>query len=234
MAAKSTLGTSKGSKNQVKDLSLAEQKKLVAEQIQRFTALEKENGSLTIEEINDNLPAEIMASEALDLFMQGLDVNGVQITDAVESDSEDDSKESGDEFFLADPEKDDDDEDKKVKEDAKGNDPVRLYLRKMGSVSLLTREGEVNIAKRIEDGERKIVKAILFSPMGTEEIILLGQRVAEGRIKVKQIFRGLEDEETQYEEAEYLDKINELIGEVKKYEGRAGKDFERMRKLGHK
>jgi RNA polymerase primary sigma factor len=233
MSVKSTLGIGKSSKNQVIELSLIDQKKLVAEQIQRFTALEKENGSLTIEEINDNLPAEIIAAEALDLFMQGLDVNGVQITDTIESDTDEDSKESGDEFFLADPEKDEDDDDKKVKEDAKGNDPVRLYLRKMGSVSLLTREGEVNIAKRIEDGERKIVKAILFSPMGTEEIIQLGQRVSEGRIKVKQIFRGLEDEETQYDEKEYLDKINELIGEVKKYESRAGSDFERMRKFGH-
>ncbi len=233
MSVKSTLGTSKSQKNQVKVLSLVEQKKLVAEQIQRFTAVEKENGSLTIEEINENLPQEIIAAEALDLFMQGLDVNGVQITDTIESDTDEDAKESGDEFFLADPEKDDDDEDKKVKEDSKGNDPVRLYLRKMGSVSLLTREGEVNIAKRIEDGERKIVKAILFSPMGTEEIIQLGQRVSEGRIKVKQIFRGLEDEETQYDEKEYLDKINELIGEVKKYEGKVSDDFERMRKFGH-
>ncbi len=233
MSVKSNLGIGKVNKNQPKALTLAEQKTLVAEQIQRFTALEKENGSLSIEEINDNLPAEIIAAEALDLFMQGLDVNGVQITDTIESDTDEDAKESGDEFFLADPEKDEDDEDKKVKEDSKGNDPVRLYLRKMGSVSLLTREGEVNIAKRIEDGERKIVKAILFSPMGTEEIIQLGKRVSEGRIKVKQIFRGLEDEETQYDEKEYLDKINELIGEVKKYESRAGSDFERMRKFGH-
>lgn len=233
MSVKTNLGIGKANKNQPKALTLAEQKTLVAEQIQRFTALEKENGSLSIEEINDNLPAEIIAAEALDLFMQGLDVNGVQITDTIESDSDEDSKESGDEFFLADPEKDEDDEDKKVKEDAKGNDPVRLYLRKMGSVSLLTREGEVNIAKRIEDGERKIVKAILFSPMGTEEIIQLGKRVSEGRIKVKQIFRGLEDEETQYDEKEYLDKINELIGEVKKYESKAGSDFERMKKFGH-
>ncbi len=233
MSAKSVLGMSKSSKNQPKVLTLAEQKLLVAEQIQRFTALEKENGSLSIEEINDNLPPEVIAAEALDLFMQGLDINGVQITDTIESDTDEDSKESGDEFFLADPEKDEDDDDKKVKEDSKGNDPVRLYLRKMGSVSLLTREGEVNIAKRIEDGERKIVKAILFSPMGTEEIIQLGKRVSEGRIKVKQIFRGLEDEETQYDEKEYLDKINELIGEVKKYEGRAGSDFSRMKKFGH-
>ncbi len=103
----------------------------------------------------------------------------------------------------------------------------------MGSVSLLTREGEVLIAKRIEEGERKIVKAILFSPMGTEEIIQLGVRVNDGRLKVKSIFRGLEDEETQYDENEYIQKINELIDEVKKYEKIVTPYFLKMREQGH-
>ena len=110
---------------------------------------------------------------------------------------------------------------------------MRLYLRKMGSVSLLTREGEVHIAKRIEDGERKIIKAILFSPMGTKEIIQLGVRVSQGRIKVKQIFRGLEDEETQYQEEEYLAKITELINEVKIYNEKSTPSFKILRVKGH-
>lgn len=211
-----------------KDLSLAEQEALIREEIQRFLKMAKEKGTLTIEEINELLPPEIIAASVLDSFMQALEVNGVVITDMSEVKQGDDDKES----FLADPDKEDEevDEDEKAEgEDVKGNDPVRLYLRKMGSVSLLTREGEVEIARRIEKGEREIVRAILMSPIGTVEIINLGKRLDEGRIKVKAIFRGLEDEETQYDEKEYIDKIHELIGIVNEYQKNAAKSFGALR-----
>ncbi|MCO5113019.1 MAG: RNA polymerase sigma factor RpoD [Bdellovibrionaceae bacterium] len=229
MSSKTTI--TKG-KEEIIQLSIEEQKLLVTEQIQRFTALDRESGSITIEEINEGLPQEIIAAEALDMFMQGLEVAGVTISDSPENDTAEVENEEN-EFFLDDADKDDEREEEKVKEETKGNDPVRLYLRKMGSVSLLTREGEVLIAKRIEEGERKIVKAILFSPMGTEEIIQLGVRVNDGRLKVKSIFRGLEDEETQYDENEYIQKINELIDEVKKYEKVVTPYFLKMREQGH-
>ena len=161
--------------------------------------------------------------------MQALEVNGVVITDLSESKKEDEE----DQFFLADPdsEVEEEEEAEESEGDAKSNDPVRLYLRKMGSVSLLTREGEVEIARRIEAGEREIVRAILMSPIGTNEIILLGKRLDEGRIKVKAIFRGLEDEETQYDEQEYIQKIHELIGHVKRYQKKAAKSFQTMRRV---
>jgi RNA polymerase primary sigma factor len=211
----------------VKELTLQAQESLIKEEIQRFIKLAKEKGSLTIEEINELLPQEIIASSVLDSFMQALEVNGVVITDLSELKSEEEK-----DGFLADPDKDDEDVDEEEKaesEDVKGNDPVRLYLRKMGSVSLLTREGEVEIARRIEKGEREIVRAILTSPIGTVEIINLGKRLDEGRIKVKSIFRGLEDEETQYDEKEYIDKIHELIGRVMEYQGDVAKSFNAIR-----
>src|SRR5690606_32974518 len=118
-----------------------------------------------------------IAPSVLDSFMQALEANGVVITELSES-----SKEESDNLFSDSSEEDDeDDEDELLEsEDVKGNDPVRLYLRKMGSVSLLTREGEVEIARRIEKGEREIVRAILLSPLGTYEIIQLGKRLDEG------------------------------------------------------
>ncbi len=206
-----------------KELSLAEQDTLIKEETQRFLKLAKEKGSLTIEEINELLPPEIILASVLDSFMQALEVNGVSITDMSELKGDEEK-----EGFLADPDKEDEeaDEDEKAEsEDVKGNDPVRLYLRKMGSVSLLTREGEVEIARRIEKGEREIVRAILMSPIGTVEIINLGKRLDEGRIKIKAIFRGLEDEETQYDEKEYIDKIHELIGTVTEYQANSAKSF---------
>ncbi len=211
------------------ELTSEQQHALILEEIQKFTKLAKEKGFLTIEEINDLLPAEIIEPSALDAFMHALEVAGVIITElAAKKDSDEETT-----GFLGDPDKEDEeeaDEDEKAEqEDVKGNDPVRLYLRKMGSVSLLTREGEVEIARRIEKGEREIVRAILLCPIGTQEIIQLGRRLDEGRIKVKAIFRGLEDEETQYNEQEYIDKIHELIGEVKKYQAKVAKPFAILR-----
>ncbi len=213
----------------VKELTLSQQEDLIKEEIQRFIKMAKDRPSLAIEEINELLPPEIIAASVLDTFMQALEVNGVVITDALEKKDDDED----DQFFLTDPdkeEKDEEEEEEKESEgDAKSNDPVRLYLRKMGSVALLTREGEVEIARRIEAGEREIVRAITMSPIGTNEIIQLGKRLDEGRIKIKAIFRGLEDEETQYDEQEYIQKIHELIGHVKKYQKRAAKPFETLK-----
>lgn len=210
-------------------MPLAEQEVLIKEEITRFVKFAKEKGSLTIEEINEQLPLEIQAPTVLDAFMHALEINGVVIPDHTDKGSEEET--SG---FLADPDSDEEsaeaDEEAAEAEDVKGNDPVRLYLRKMGSVSLLTREGEVEIARRIEDGEREIVRAILLSPLGTYEIINLGRRLDEGRIKVKSIFRGLEDEETQYDEQEYIQKIHELIGRVTEYQTAALPWFEILRK----
>ncbi len=211
-------------------LSVEEQKNLIHEEIQRFISLAKQKEFVTYEEINELLPAEIVSAEALDMFMTGMETHSVKIVDAAGINDKDSEE------FALDSGKDDDDEDeaeeKAEASDAKGNDPVRLYLRKMGSVSLLTREGEVEIAQRIEEGERKIVRAILLSPLGTFEIIQLGNYLDQGRIKVKSIFRGLEDEETQYDEKEYIEKIHTLIGEVKKFEKKLKPTFEALRNEG--
>lgn len=217
------------SKEPVKTLSLVEQEALIKEEIQKFLKLAKEKGSLTIEEINELLPPEIILSSVLDQFMHALENNSVVIKEAIDPTKQGEDSEA----FLADADKEDEevDEDELAEaEDVKGNDPVRLYLRKMGSVSLLTREGEVEIARRIEKGEREIVRAILMSPLGTWEIINLGKRLDEGRIKVKSIFRGLEDEDTQYDEKEYIDKIHQLIGHVRQYQDDTRKFFEVLRK----
>jgi RNA polymerase primary sigma factor len=207
-------------------LSEKDQQVMIVEEIQRFIKLAKERGSLSIEELNEQLPQEITSAAVLDQFMQALEVNGVIITDNSESKSKEEDEAA---LFAEDGTGDDDEHDEEEDTDPRANDPVRLYLRKMGSVALLTREGEVEIAQRIEKGEREIVRAILMSPIGTQEIINLGIRLDEGRIKVKAIFRGLEDEETQYEEKEYIEKIHELIGHVKIYQKKTAKHFETLR-----
>lgn len=221
------MSADKNSKEITKVLSIPEQEALAKEEVQKLLKLQKDKGRVTIEEINESLPPDVVAVSVLDAFMQSLEANGIVITEHAEVVRGEDKEE-----FLADVDKEeeeDDDEDVTSSEDVKGSDPVRLYLRKMGSVSLLTREGEVEIARRIEKGEREIVRSMLLSPLGTYEIINLGKRLDEGRIKVKSIFRGLEDEDTQYDEKEYIEKIHQLIGRVTEYKQATEKHFEQLR-----
>jgi RNA polymerase primary sigma factor len=207
------------------------QDKILSE-IKRFISLGKSRGYLTYEELNDLLPPEIASPELLDMLMQALEENDVKLVDNTKKAKGEDKEE-----FLKEPTdaaaEDEEEEEEKETEDAgKGNDPVRLYLRKMGSVSLLTREGEVEIAKKIEEGELEILKVILSSPLGTGEIINIGDRLQKGRIKIKSIFRGLEDEDTTYDEKEYTQKIYDLIGHVKNFRKKSQKYFDQLNKHG--
>ncbi|MEY4512224.1 MAG: hypothetical protein RLZZ450_4346 [Pseudomonadota bacterium] len=102
----------------------------------------------------------------------------------------------------------------------KSNDPVRMYLRKMGSVSLLTREGEVEIAKRIEDGELKVFEVILRSKVGLEEILSLGEKLKKGLIRVKDLVKDGDVEEGQeFDEVAATKRVVHLLDKVRRVEG---------------
>ena len=75
---------------------------------------------------------------------------------------------------------------------SKTNDPVRLYMRKMGLVPLLTREGEVAIAKRMEEGERRVLRAVLNTTLAIEGILALGDQLRERKIRVKEVVKGID------------------------------------------
>ena len=195
---------------------------LMKEEVKKLLKLaDEQEKTLSVEEIDHLLSSKLVDPHALRLLMQTLSESGVKLTEAGPSKG---GEEKGD-LFFADLGDEAEEGEAKEEEENKADDPVRLYLRKMGNVSLLTRQGEVQIAQKIETGEREIVRAILLSPIGTREIIDLGQRLKEGRIKVKSIFRGLEDGEHQYNEKEYEERIFNLIGFVKAYEKKTRKHF---------
>ncbi len=100
----------------------------------------------------------------------------------------------------------------------KSNDPVRMYLRKMGTVALLTREGEVDIAKRIEEGEDAILEAALQCPVTVQEILRLGDDLRAQKIRVKDIVRDSEDEEHEFDEAEADRRVMRLIEKIRRQE----------------
>ena len=107
----------------------------------------------------------------------------------------------------------------------KSNDPVRMYLRKMGSVALLTREGEVEIAKRIEVGENTVLDAILSSPVAVSKIIEIGERLRQHKVRVKDLVRDAEDEEHEFDEEEADRLIIRLIDRVKRLDRKGERSF---------
>ncbi len=182
----------------------------------------KNKNILHIDVLNEQLSPELTDAKVLDKLMLMLEKKAIEIKYPSLMKN---GKMTEEALFS---EEDKDEEESELK-NYRNNDPVRLYLRKMGGVSLLDRTGEVDIARRIEKGEREIIRAILMCPMGTSEVIRLGDHLKYGRLKVKSIFRGLEDEEHRYNEKEYIDKIFELIGHVKKYQKKSEKHFLKIR-----
>jgi RNA polymerase primary sigma factor len=97
------------------------------------------------------------------------------------------------------------------------SDPVRLYLREMGRVSLLTREGEVAIAKRIEEGKKEIIRVILNCPITVREVLNIGEGIREGSIDIRNVTTEVEDDEGYAEEKEfYKSKILRIIGRIQR------------------
>ena len=99
------------------------------------------------------------------------------------------------------------------------HDPVRLYLRKIGGVSLLDRKGEVLISKNIEKGERKIMKALLMCPVGVKEVIRFKEHLQKSRFKVKNIIRGLDEQEGEkLNDASFIKSIHQTVNHTQKYQ----------------
>ena len=189
-----------------------------SKEVQQLIDLGKSKGFLTYEEVNDALPQDVVAPDQIDDVISALGDEDIQIVDAAtqvkiapkriaEQEAEETKK------VRVREEEQEEDLDSYY---SRSNDPVRMYLRKMGSVSLLTREGEVEIAKRIEDGELRVLGAILNSPIAVREIIELGDKLRRHKIRVKDIIRDAEDDDQNFDEEEADRRIIRLIDKVKR------------------
>ncbi len=101
-------------------------------------------------------------------------------------------------------------------EAVRSSDPVRIYLRRMGSVALLTREGEVEIAKRIEQGEESLLSAVLDTPVAVRELIILGEQLKSHSIRVKDLIREPADEGADFDEEKADRKVLRLLEKLKR------------------
>jgi RNA polymerase primary sigma factor len=157
----------------------------------------KERGFLTYAEINDHLPDNIVDPEAIEgiigtfndmgiaVYEHAPDAESLLLSDNVATVTSDDEAEAAAEAALSTVDSD----------FGRTTDPVRMYMREMGSVELLTREGEIEIAKRIEDGLRDMIQAISACPVTIAEIISAAQRIEADEIKIDEIVDGLVEEE---------------------------------------
>ncbi|GMT99929.1 RNA polymerase sigma factor RpoD [Corallococcus caeni] len=169
-------------------------------EVKDLLAAGREKGFLTYDEVNDALPADIVSSDQIDDVMSMFGDNDIEIVDAQKAAQSNEIKPT----VAVEEEKEDQDEDEKDEDDepgGKSNDPVRLYLRKMGSVSLLTREGEVEIAKRIEEGEKEVLRALLACRVAVADILDISNRLKTGKLRVRDVIKDA-PEEAQSENAE--------------------------------
>jgi RNA polymerase primary sigma factor len=179
------------------------------DEVKALITLGKEKGYLLFDEVNDMLPAEVSTSEDLDELFDAFGNAGIDIVESEEKYKE--LKASG----LAGLGKQSDVElDLTPGALEKTNDPVRMYLREMGTVPLLTREGEVEIAKRIERGKIVALRAITRAPIATKEVLELREVLRRGEVNLRDIIVLNEEEFTEQKIENHRKKTIAAIDEV--------------------
>ena len=163
------------------------------EEVRHLINLGRERGYLLYDEVNDVLPEEMHSPEDLDDMFLLFDSLGIEMVD-----SEEKYKQKVEEKTASES-KEEEGQEQKVDLTPgaleKTNDPVRMYLREMGTVPLLTREGEVEIARRIERGEKNVVKALARSKYVVSQMLDYAQRIRNKQIDVESVITVDEDEE---------------------------------------
>ena len=187
--------------------------KVELDDLNRLIAAGKEKGYLTLDEVNEALPEEIVTPEKLDDMMMIFDEMDIEIVDSEQqvqvvrgpvADSDSIVEEEEDELQL------------EADSASRIADPVKMYLREMGQVSLLTRDGEVEIAKRIEAGEREIFNAIMESSLGIKQIMSLRDKLQSEGYHLVEVIREAEEEISEEEEAAQKNRIIGILDEVER------------------
>jgi len=191
-------------------------------EVKRLISIGKEKGFLTYDELNSTLPAEVVSSEQFGSIMTMFGEMDIEIVDAPEGErirKARDTEEATEDAEEAEVEAGTGAGEESEKEEkeidltpgalSRTDDPVRLYLKEMGSVALLSREGEIEIAKRIEEGKKDIASVIYGMPMTIEFVLALYDQLKNGTIDVREIVPIVETEE-EFEEEQIQRDYEEL------------------------
>jgi RNA polymerase primary sigma factor len=193
---------------------MAKQELLV--EVKKLISIGKEKGFLTYDELNSTLPAEVVSSEQFGSIMTMFGEMDIEIVDAPEGTERQQKSRGGDQEDAGEEVEETEASEENEKEIdltpgalSRTDDPVRLYLKEMGSVALLSREGEIEIAKRIEEGKRDIAFVIYGMPMTIEFILSLREQLKNGKIDVREIVP-IQETEEDFEEEEVERDYEEL------------------------
>jgi RNA polymerase primary sigma factor len=178
-------------------------------QVNKLIHIGKEKGYLLYDEVNDLLPSDLHSAEELEDVLSMFDSAGIEVVDSPRSKLKDDEAkldEAGEETDL----------DLTPGGLDKTNDPVRMYLREMGTVPLLTREGEVEIARRIERGQLSVLKALSRSPIAAQQLVVLRKELAEGKRTIKEVVVFNDEELTEEKLEARLQEVLASLGEIER------------------
>lgn len=184
-------------------------KEVESEEFKKLVSLGESKGFLTYDDVNDLLPSDIISSDQIDDIIMLFGEKNIDIIDT----------DKGEKLVV----KKVTDERMEVKEEdildlmatvGKTGDPVKMYLREMGLVSLLSREGEVEIAKKIEDGEKEVMDSIFSIAASVKDVVEIGEKLRKGEIRIKSIVANLEDEDGFVEEDMHKDRVLKLIDRI--------------------
>jgi len=189
------------------------------DEVKELILMGKERGYLLYDEVNDLLPEGVCSSDELDSIFSLFGSAGIEVIDSeqkfqdeVKKDEKrgDEAGEDGDFDFGA------------VTLD-KTNDPVRMYLREMGTVPLLSREGEVEIAKRIEHGQKIVLKALSRTPLVAREILAIGDLLRKRQISIRDVIVLNDDELTEEYLEDKLGGVLKIIESIRRHERAANR-----------
>lgn len=168
----------------------------------------RKEGHLTYDEINEAFPDDILSSEQIDETLMIFDELNIEVIDEKKGEVSG-RKEKTKLDTTA-------DDDKSMADFGTVADPVKMYLREMGFVTLLSREGEVEIAKKIESGEQEVLRAMIDSEVGVKYILALADRIEKEELRIKHVLRDVDEGDTYIDEVFQVEKFLSTIRSIDK------------------
>src|SRR3989304_1101478 len=187
-------------------------------------------GFVTYDELTSSLPPDIRTGDQIDDVMEIFGENAIEVVDAFQK-----VPLAGGNMLIGEEAQEEEAPEEEEEEveyagGVKANDPVRLYLKEMGSIPLLNREGEVNLAKRIEDGEREIMAAVKSCSVALDELFQIGEKLRSGELQIRDVIKDLDEDSSDEEEMQAIgDKIRRYADPIEQAEARIRECVERTR-----
>ncbi|MCD4805001.1 MAG: sigma-70 family RNA polymerase sigma factor, partial [Desulfobacterales bacterium] len=185
-------------------------KKVNKQALNKLIVKGKKQGSLTYDEINKVFPEDMLSSDQLDEALMLFDDLDIEIVDEKKSNVADNQVELKEKFNQT--------VGASVDDFGAVTDPVKMYLREMGLVTLLSREGEVEIAKKIEAGEQAVLRSLIDTTTGVECILDLGKHIESGKLRPKHVLRDVDEGDTYVDEVLQIERFLSTICSIEKIE----------------